>query len=369
MTAGNRIRWWAAIFAAAVVLLWLLGESLTPFLTGAAIAYFLDPLVDRLENRKVRRSLGAFLVMGLAFLFVAAVFLLLVPVLLSQTSGLIDRLPALITQLRAFLASLAESEISGEFGAFLAAEIADSLRAAGPSAGTSTLKAALAGGVALIDAVAFAVVSPVVGYYLLVDWDRAVSHVDGLIPRDLVETVRKMASDIDRVLAAFVRGQVLVCTILAAFYAIALSVVGLEYAAVIGLAAGLVSFIPYVGTGIGFGVATGVALFQYYPEFSPIAAVVAIFAAGQVAESYYLSPRLVGRNVGLHPVWLLFALIAGGNLFGFAGLLVAVPVVASIGVLVRYAEDQYRRGRFYRYESSNGKRKSGERSATPPPEA
>ena len=353
MTTMTRFGWWMAALVAGGLLLWLLQGALAPFLAGAAIAYFLDPLVDRLETWGVRRSLGALGVIVLAVGAAVALFLLLVPVLVSQAVGLANEVPALVERAREYLAGLATHELGQWIDLSPGGQFEDSLLSAGGRAGASALQAALAGGIAILDAIAFAVVVPVVGYYLLADWDRAIAHVNRLIPRGAAPTAQRLAGEIDRVLAAFLRGQVLVCVLLAAFYAIALSATGLKYGATIGIVAGAASFIPYVGTAIGFGLSGSVALAQFLPDWPPVALVLGIFILGQIVESYVLTPRLVGRSVGLHPAWLLFALFAGGNLLGFAGLLVAIPVAAAIGVLARFADERYREGRFYRGTGSS----------------
>ena len=257
-------------------------------------------------------------------------------------------MPGLIERLRGRLAELAETGAAGVLGEAVLTDLLESVRGPGLEAGARALQGALAGGVAAVDFLAFAVITPVVGFYMLVDWDRIVAHVDRLVPRDQLDTVRGLARDVDSVLAAFARGQVLVCLSLSAFYSLALLAAGLDHAVAIGVVSGLVSFVPYLGTGVGFVLSVGVALFQFWPEPVPILLVATVFVAGQLLESYVLTPRLVGRSVGLHPVWLLFALLAGGNLLGFSGLLVAVPAAAAIGVLVRFGEARYREGALYR---------------------
>ncbi len=366
MTAPERLRWWLAGAAVAALLLWLLRGSLGPFLAGAAIAYLLDPVVDRMESLEIKRTIASLLAVVTSFVLAVAAFLLVFPVLLAQASGLLDLLPDIVSSLQSLAAKAAESGIGGAFGGSLADGLLDALRSAGPTVGVGTLKAALAGGVAVVDAVAFAVITPVVGFYLLVDWKRLIKHVDNLVPRSLIGEFRLIAACIDRTLAAFARGQLSVCAVLGVFYAVTLSLVGLDYAVAIGITAGIASFIPYVGTIIGFGLATLVAVVQYFPEPLPILVVIGIFTLGQLAESYVLAPRLVGRGVGLHPIWLLFALVAGGNLFGFAGVLVAVPVAAALGVLVRYFERRYRDGRFYRYDGGSGEQPEEDLAAGTP---
>ena len=348
MTVGDRVRWWIAGAAVLGLLLLILKDSLAPFLFGAAIAYFLDPVVDWLEARRVGRGLGAAIAMLAALIAASLAMLLLLPILIEQVTGLLDQIPGLIERLRDRFAEIAKSGAAGVVGGAVLTDLLDSLRGPGLQAGASALKGALAGGIAAVDFLSFAVITPVVAFYMLIDWDRIVGHVDRLIPRDQAETVRQLARDVDSVLAAFARGQVLVCLGLAAFYSLALLATGLDHAVAIGVVSGLVSFIPYVGTAVGFLLSVGVALFQFWPEGLPIVLVASVFVAGQLLESYVLTPRLVGRRVGLHPVWLLFALLAGGNLLGFSGLLVAVPAAAAIGVLVRFGEERYREGRFYR---------------------
>jgi predicted PurR-regulated permease PerM len=199
----------------------------------------------------------------------------------------------------------------------------------------------------VINAVVFIVVVPVVAFYMLLDWDRMVARVDEILPRDHAPTVRHLAREIDRVLAAFVRGQISVCLILGTFYAVALMLAGLNYGIVVGAIAGAVTFIPYVGAIIGGALAMGLALFQFWGDWLQIGIVAGIFALGQFLEGNVITPKLVGNSVGLHPVWLLFALSAFGSVFGFVGMLVAVPVAAALGVLARFAIDQYKQSRLY----------------------
>ena len=194
---------------------------------------------------------------------------------------------------------------------------------------------------ALLDIAALFVVTPVVAFYLLLDWDNMVAKVDNWVPRDHVGTVRHLAKQIDATIAGFVRGQGSVCIILGLIYAVGLSIVGLNFGLLIGLFAGLISFIPYVGSLVGLVLALIVAIVQFWPDFVMIGAVVAVFAVGQFFEGNILQPRLVGKSVGLHPVWLMFALFAFGALFGFVGMLIAVPAAASVGVLVRFAISRY----------------------------
>jgi len=206
-----------------------------------------------------------------------------------------------------------------------------------------------AGGVALLSLLSLLVVTPVVAFYLLVDWDKIVDRIDSWLPLDHRQSVREICHDIDRAMAGFVRGQSTVCLILGVFYAVALTVAGLQFGLLIGLVAGLISFIPYVGSIAGFVAAVGMAVLQTWPDpdFTYIAIIAAIFAVGQFFEGNIISPRLVGNSVGLHPVWLMLALFAFGSMFGFVGLLLAVPLAAAIGVVLRFLLKRYLESPFY----------------------
>jgi predicted PurR-regulated permease PerM len=221
--------------------------------------------------------------------------------------------------------------------------LGETIRARGGELAQTLLSSAMS----VVNAVIFIVVVPVVTFYMLLDWDRMVAKVDSWLPRDHAETVRAIARDIDRVLSGFVRGQVSVCLILGAFYSIALMLAGLKFGLIAGSIAGALTFIPYVGAIIGGVLAIGLALFEFWGDWLSIGIVAAIFAAGQFLEGNIITPKLVGTSVGLHPLWLLFALSAFGTLFGFLGMLVAVPVAAMLGVLARFFLDQYLQGRLY----------------------
>jgi predicted PurR-regulated permease PerM len=216
------------------------------------------------------------------------------------------------------------------------------------SKGANLAQTALTSALSIISAVVFIVVVPVVAFYLLLDWDNMVARIDNLVPRDHAGVVRQLAGEIDQVLAAFVRGQLTVCLVLGSYYAVALMLAGLQFGLVVGAIAGAITFIPYVGALVGGILAIGLALFQFWGDWLSIGIVAAIFALGQFLEGNVLTPKMVGQSVGLHPVWLLLALSAFGTLFGFVGMLVAVPIAASMGVLTRFAVGQYQRSLLYR---------------------
>jgi predicted PurR-regulated permease PerM len=196
-------------------------------------------------------------------------------------------------------------------------------------------------GQALVSLFSLLVITPVVAFYLICDWDRLVAAVDGSIPLSQRETVRGLAREINATISAYVRGQTAVCLILGSYYAIGLTLTGLSFGLLIGIISGLISFIPYVGSMTGLVLSLGVAAAQFFPDWTRILLVLGVFLVGQFLEGNVLAPKLVGKSVGLHPVWLMFALLAFGYLFGFVGLLLAVPLAAAVGVLVRFALRRY----------------------------
>ena len=346
----RRILFWLAVLAAFVLFLFVFREVLLPFIAGAALAYFLDPVADRLERAGLSRTLAATLIL-LVFLLVFTVALLLIaPVLSQQFLGLIERMPGYVQQLRATLADVDApwfERLVGE-GRTGLQENLNAVLTEGAQWLGAIFTRIWSGGRALVDLVSLLVVTPIVAFYLLLDWDRMVARIDGWIPPRNRETVRGVMRDVDGAIAGFVRGQGTVCLILGTFYAIALTLIGLNFGLLIGMFAGLISFIPFVGSIVGFVLAVGVALVQFWPDFLWIVAVGAVFVLGQFIEGNVLQPKLVGGSVGLHPVWLMFALLAFGALLGFTGLLIAVPAAAALGVLVRFALARYLESPFYR---------------------
>lgn len=338
VTPRQQMIFWGIGFAAFALALWLLGDTLLPFIVGAALAYFLDPVADRLERLGLGRVAATTVIaLGAVLVFVLAI-VLAVPALVTQTEEFADALPGYIAQLQDFLARRFP-ELLNEQSAIRRglASMETSIR----EGGLALVNSVLASSVAVLDFLVLLVVTPVVTFYLLLDWDRVVATIDGWLPRQHAETIRRLAREIDTVLAGFVRGQLLVCVILGGFYALALTLIGLPFGFLVGMLAGLVSFIPYVGSITGGVLSIGIALVTFWQTPVWIVVTAAIFAAGQFFEGNILSPKLIGRSVGLHPVWLIFALAVFGKLFGFAGLLVAVPVAAALGVLGRFALQQY----------------------------
>lgn len=340
----NQMAFWAAAAVVFLLLLWALGNVILPFLLGGAIAYCLDPIADRLENIGFSRVLATITItLGAIVLFVLAI-LLVVPALVEQLIGLIEAAPKLVSDLQTFLTTRFPDLLDGD------SQLSQSVVSVAGSLQSKlgvVLESVLTSAAGLLNMAVLIFLVPVITFYLLLDWDRMVGEVDKLLPRDHATVIRKLLVDINDTLASFIRGQGTVCLILGIYYAAALMLVGLQFGLVIGFVAGLVSFIPYVGALIGGVLAIGLALYQFWGEWVWIGAVVAIFMLGQFFEGNILTPKLVGGSVGLHPVWLIFSLSAFGALFGFAGLLVAVPVAAVIGVVTRFGLMQYRQSHLY----------------------
>ncbi len=337
-------RWVIGFALLAGLVIWQISPVLLPFVAGAGIAYFLDPPVDWLERRGVGRTTGSLLTLMAFFLTCLLVLLLFVPIVQVQAVELAQRLPTLLLTVQE-RANFLLLEAQREFGVS-DAELLDLRAAAGADAGKALTYVAqlignlLAGGLAVVNILSLIFVTPVVAFYLLRDWDKLVARIDSWLPLDAAEAIREQAREIDAILSGFARGQALLCLTLGMFYAIGLRAAGLDFGIIIGLLAGLLSFIPFVGVFVGGVTSIGLALLQF-DAWLPVILVAAIFGVGQVLEGYVLQPWLVGDRVRLHPVWIIFALLAGGALFGFLGVLLAVPVMAVIGVLARFGIGRY----------------------------
>lgn len=339
MTRRERGLFWALMLAVVVLALYVLRDVLVPFVAGMAVAYLLDPVVDKLERVRIGRGLATGVVLLGFFAIAVGLLLLLIPLLQTQVERLASVLPRYVDIVRQWLGPVLEhfnesvdrkealQRISGMTGD-LASWIA------------GVAKRLISGGFAIANILSLLLITPIVSFYLLRDWDRMVATVDSWLPRQQADTVRVQVSAIDRTLAAFVRGQGTVCVILGVFYAAGLTFAGLDFGLVVGVFAGLISFVPFVGALLGGVLSVGLALAQF-DSWQPIALVAAVFAAGQALEGNFLTPNLVGDAVGLHPVWVIFGLLAGGTLFGFVGVLLAVPAAAVIGVMARFGLAQY----------------------------
>jgi predicted PurR-regulated permease PerM len=341
MTLNRQLAFWGVTFLVFIVVLWLLREILLPFVAGLVLAYLFDPLANRLERLGLSRALATMTIVGAFVIFAVFLAVLLVPILVGQLAGLVENLPGYASRVQSIVADPSRPWLAKMLGVGLGeGDLGDLVKQA--TGGLALfLRSLWTGGQALVSLFSLLLVTPVVAFYLIWDWNRMVATIDQWLPRRQAATIRSLAREINTAIAGFVRGQTSICLILASFYAAGFTVMGLRYGLLIGLATGLASFVPYVGTLTGLVVALSVAVAQFWPEWTPVAAVLAICLVLQFVEGYVLAPNLVGRVVGLHPVWLMFALFTFGYLLGFVGLLIAVPLAASLGVLVRFALQRY----------------------------
>lgn len=347
-------RWlfWVAAAAAFLLFLWALNDVLLPFVVGAVVAYFFDPLVARLQRHGLSRSWATAAVTVVVGLVAIGIATAVLPPLFGQVKGLVEKAPQYAVQAAMRLQPMIEP-VRDKLGLpplslqTLQAEASQWAGQALAIAGTVAGRLAQSGA-AIINLLGLLFLTPVVTFYLLRDWPKVLSAIDGALPLDHAATIRRLARESNLATAGYLRGQALVCLCLGTLYGVGLTLVGLQFGFVIGLIAGIISFIPFVGTLVGATLAIGMALAQFPPDWMGVGKVAAVFVVGQMLEGNFLSPKLVGDRVGLHPVWIMFALLAGGSLFGFVGVLVAVPTAAVIGVVVRHLLGRYRASGFYR---------------------
>lgn len=344
-------------------LIYLLAPVITPFAIAGALAYLGDPLVDRLERQGIRQwTLGRTLAVVLVFLLMVLVFVLallvLLPMLIDQVRLLVVKIPAYTE----WLSATAWPWLAAQLG--VPPDVLDLDQATGwlkaywkeiSGAAFQIAETLGRGGQAILHWITNLVLIPVVAFYLMRDWDKLVQGIQDLLPRGVVAEWSRLAREIDEVLGAFMRGQLVVMLALGIIYSIGLSLVGIELAFLIGMGAGLLSIIPYLGSIVGLIVAAGAALFQFH-DVLHLVLVLLVFALGQAAEGMVLTPKLVGDRIGLHPVAVIFAVLAGGQLFGFLGILLALPAAAGLNVLVRHAGDRYRSSAVYQGDGERGAR-------------
>lgn len=349
MRVERHVVFWIAAFVVFVGLLWLLHHVLLPFVAGAALAYMLDPLASLLTKRGMSRLVAALIILAAFVILFVGVIVIVAPVLVEQLGAFVDRLPGYLQQLQFLISNSSHSWLKNLVGGAAAGDeksTADLTNKAIEYV-SAVLPTLFTKGAALLSVFSLLVITPVVAFYLLLDWNSVVASFDDLIPIRQRETVENLVREIDRALAGYLRGQLTVCVILGVYYAIGLTLAGLNFGILIGAISGFLTFIPYVGSLTALVVSLCVALAQFYPDWTHILIIVGIVLVGQFLEGNVLSPKLVGESVGLHPVWLIFALLACGYLFGFVGLLLAVPLAAAAGVLTRFALRRYRASPFY----------------------
>jgi len=338
MTVARPTLFWITIAILALLMLVLLRPILLPFAIGMMLAYLLAPVVDRLEHVGIKRSLAALMVVLLLVVGFVGLVLVILPALVGELRFFVDEFPRYVIRVQALMTDTSRPWLHALMGQELRIEqsATHAMAAMGSAWLDELLRSAWSGGKALFSILSLLVVVPIVSIYLLIDWGRMTATLDGWVPAKHREDVRVLGREIHETVAGFVRGQSVICLILAVYYAAALRLIGLNHAVLIGVTAGLISFVPFLGLGGGVIVATCVAIAQFWPDWTPLAAVAGTFLIGEILADYVLSPRIIGSRVKLNPVWLIFALFAFGYLFGFVGLLIAIPLAASLGVILRF---------------------------------
>jgi len=347
-TTNKNTLLWLLAFAGAFALIYLLRGVLLPFVVGLMVAYMLNPVVDRLAQKHIGRGLGSGLVLGSFFALVAGALMWLVPILANQLMGLMQAMPHYMEYLYQLVEGRLQQGLSHM--ATPALPPVENLLQAGGTKVLPLLGIVLGGiwqsSMAIAGAVSLILLTPLVAFYCLRDWHHFQGHVDALMPRNHKDTIRSQLREMDEVLSGFIRGQTMVCVIMGVFYAVALSIAGLNYGLLIGFLSGLLMFVPYLGSVLGIVAAVSIALVQF-DGWQPVAIVAGIFAFGQLVESNFLTPKIVGDRVRLHPVWIIFGMLAGGTLLGVLGVLIAVPASAVVGVLVRFMVERYHQSSLY----------------------
>lgn len=356
MKVERQVLFWLAALAALVVVIALLREVLLPFVVGMILAYALNPVAERLSRAGLSRAAASAVVVAILVLAAVLTLWLLLPPLVAQLQGLGETLPGALSRLRQVVEEIARERLGERFGEFKAAfdkslaELEINWSAVVPQ----VLGSVWTKGLALVNFISLLLVTPLVVFYLLADWHAMLQRIDGWLPRDKAPTVRRLVGEMDAAIGAFIRGQGLVCLILAVLYAVGLTWAGLKHGLLIGVATGILSFVPFAGWALGFIVAAGMMLVQSWPDLMPLYKVAGIFLAGMALDSALLSPRIVGSRVGLHPLWLIFALFVFSYAMGFVGMLVAVPLAAAFAVLVRYGLEVYLGSEVYRGTGTGG---------------
>lgn len=340
----TQLKYWGVTAAILIAVFWLLGDAILPFVMGAGLAYLLNPIVERLVALGLHRALATALIALLALGLLVMFALFVVPLLWQQTMEFLKEVPGVLNALLEALQREFPSRIGEEGPVDRAISgITEWLQARGGELAETVYTSARS----VISILVTAVIVPVVAFYLILDWPRFVVRADGLLPRQHAPKIRRMAHEMDTAIGAFLRGMGTICVVMAIYYGAALTLVGLQFGAVVGVAAGLLTFIPYLGAITGGVLAIGLALYQFWGDWFSVALVAGVFFAGQAIESYGITPRIVGQRVGIHPVWVLASLSVFGTLFGLLGLLVAVPLAAALAVLVRHGIAAYQGSELY----------------------
>lgn len=347
MTGTQKITAWSVVFILFIWITYELRDVLTPFVAGIAMAYFLDPVTTKLQKRFHSRMAALLLVSSVFILFCLMFIFIIVPIVQKQFVTFGSNLPTyanllwsktepLLFELKRLFPNQMDNLKES-----ISEHLSDGLKIV-----VGTAKKLLSGTAAIINVISIIVITPIVAFYLLRDWDKFCNSIKKLLPRDEAKTIRCLLGQMNDIISGFIRGQATVCLVLGIFYAVLLSLAGLDLGLLLGLGIGILSFIPYVGSTLGFIMSVGLALVQF-DDWKRVLLIAVIFFVGQMLEGNVLTPKLIGDKVGLHPVWVMFALLAGGALFGFLGVLIAVPVAAMIGVLVRFGIQKYLHSSLY----------------------
>jgi predicted PurR-regulated permease PerM len=366
VTLERQILFWGLGLAALLLIVYLLGSTITPFAAGIVLGYLLDPVVLKLQKLGFSRLGASLLILTVFVLTVILFFILVVPVLGGQFIAFAQHLPGYAMRMQAIAVEEGNAFIAKYGGHWLDAfglrQQLSSVQIQ-KSVGDFVAQSAqwlldaftrlVSGGAALFNFLSLLIVTPVVAFYILIDWHRMIAKLDSWLPLDHRETLRKIAREINHALAGFIRGQSIVCLFLGLWYSVGLTLIGLDYGFLIGVVGGLLSFVPYVGSLTALVLSLSVALFQGWPSLKLFLLALGVVGSGQFLEGNVLSPQLVGESIGLHPVWLMFALLAFGQLFGFLGLIIAVPMAAAIGVITRHLIGLYLTSSFYRGSSES----------------
>lgn len=346
--AKNQALFWGSVSLAAAGFLWLFSGVLTPFVTGLAVAYLLDPVIDRLEKRKMPRWAGAILILLLFYGLTASILILALPPFYREAQALAAAAPEMIDKLWTALSPhiLWLQQRLGIDGVESAKTLLANNATKALGIGGGVLAGIGHGGRAVTGFLSFLAITPLVAFFMMKEWPRMTAWFDGLLPRSSRDTIRGLLSQIDRKLAGFVRGQISVACALALLYSVGLALTGVKFGFLIGLCAGMLYVVPYLGTAFGLAAGLAAALFQGFTVALALK-IAAVFALGQAVETYFLTPRLVGGSVGLHPVCILFAVMAGGSLFGVTGMLLAVPTAAVASVLLGHAVVRYKDSAYF----------------------
>jgi len=361
---NRKLIFWSIVIILICTFFYSVRDILFPFVTGLLIAYLFDPVADKMEEKKIPRGAAAGIIVLGFFAILIAFLIFFGPILFEQLESLVKKVPDYMTRFKTEIMPYIKQKV-----AQIDPELLEKAQAKAENNGdqfaewlSKFMGSLLQSWLWLFNIISLLAITPFVAFYILRDWDKFIAKIDSLLPREYAQKIRTQAKKIDDTISAFLRGQLNVCLILGVFYSIALTIAGLNYGLLIGFISGMLCFIPYVGTFVGVIIGISVAYFQYGPEdLHHIAIIAGIYGFGQIAEGNFLTPKIVGDKVGVHPAWLIFGMLAGGTLLGFIGILIAVPLTAAIGVLVKFVIDEYENSGFYK-KNATPKSKSKSKS-------